>query len=163
MTWSRCYFFSFFKWKIESDSSTPYFRHEGNFLIVSTMKATKVRDCISIVVSSKREWDIFLNQSQHYLRMYNNRYRTEKVVLQIIPDVEVQRIKVRVLELPILFKIPWPILFNTNCMFQKFLDISLKSAIRSQRSNHSQITRNKCEVDIISPLDSPGPKSILEY
>ena len=38
--------------------------------------------------------------------MWNNRYGAEKGVLQLIPNVEVQRIKVRGLELPILFKIP---------------------------------------------------------
>ena len=57
-------------------------------------------------IFKKETSHFFFNKNLYHLTMWNNRYGAEKGVLQLIPNVEVQRIKVRGLELPILFKIP---------------------------------------------------------
>lgn len=102
-------FFSFFlseKWKAITAYHISGMKEIFNSLNFESHQSERLRICSGIFKKETSLFLFFLNKNLHHLTMWNNRYGAKKGALQLIPEVEVQRIKVRGLELPILFKIP---------------------------------------------------------
>lgn len=99
------FFFLFLseRWKVIPACHISGMKEIFNSLYFESHQSERLHICNGIFKNGMSHF--FFNKNLRHLRMWNNRYGAEKGVLQLIPEVAVQRIKVRGLELPILFKI----------------------------------------------------------
>lgn len=105
--WSR-YFLLSEKWKAIPGTIFLAWREIFNSLNFENHQSERLHICSGIFKRNKVF--LFFNKNLHHLTMWNNRYGTKKGALQLIPEVEVQRIKSQRFKDFHSVQDPWPLL-----------------------------------------------------